>query len=158
MSEADNILTAREREIEKKEMEITLQHQKLIKNEKQLVVKITILDMAIQANQFRYFFLYLIKYKKCKFSFFQTWSNIWSCQRWSHLSQYFFPPTRWRNPRMALCLIAWILQDMKTSLNMLMNEILHSSNVKLRFTIISITFVYFSHSPTQLHLKLEVTK
>ena len=72
MSEADNILTAREREIEKKEMEITLQHQKLIKNEKQLVVKITILGMAIQANQFRYFFLYLIKYKKCKLSFFQT--------------------------------------------------------------------------------------
>ena len=35
MSEADNILTAREREIEKKEMEITLQHQKLIKHQKQ---------------------------------------------------------------------------------------------------------------------------
>ena len=53
MSEADNIIAVREREIEKKEMEITLQHQKLLKKEKQLEVKITIIDMAIQANPFR---------------------------------------------------------------------------------------------------------
>ena len=53
MSEADNIISEREREIERKEREVTLQHQKLLKNDKQLGVKIAIIEMAIQANQFR---------------------------------------------------------------------------------------------------------
>ena len=53
MLEADIILAASEREIKRKEREVTLQHQKLLKNEKQLEVKIAIIEMAIQANQFR---------------------------------------------------------------------------------------------------------
>ena len=62
MLEDNNVLDTREREIEKKEREVTFHHQKLLKNEKQLEVKIAILDMAIQANQFRYFFSGLMKY------------------------------------------------------------------------------------------------
>ena len=50
--EDNQILATREREIEKKERKVTLQLQKLLKNEKQLENKIAIIDMAIQANQF----------------------------------------------------------------------------------------------------------